>query len=137
MAEGSIFQSTSDSEVILHLVARSRKGSMEARFIDALSRIEGGYALLALTNECLLGARDPLGIRPLVLGELDGAYVLASETCRAGHDRRPVRARTSSTARVVVISGQRTLPLLAPLPRGAWRGPACSNTSTSPVRTRW
>ena len=54
---------------------------MEARFIDALSRIEGGYALLALTNECLIGARDPLGIRPLVLGELDGAYVLASETC--------------------------------------------------------
>jgi amidophosphoribosyltransferase len=81
VAEGSIFQSTSDSEVILHLVARSRKGRVVDRFIDALSQIEGGYALVALTNTRLIGARDPLGIRPLVLGELEGRYVLASETC--------------------------------------------------------
>ena len=81
VAEGAIFQSTSDSEVILHLIARSRKGRMTERFIDALSRIEGGYALVALTNKKLIGVRDPLGIRPLVLGELDGKYVLASETC--------------------------------------------------------
>ena len=54
---------------------------MTERFIDALSRIEGGYALVALTNKKLIGVRDPLGIRPLVLGELDGKYVLASETC--------------------------------------------------------
>jgi amidophosphoribosyltransferase len=79
--EGSIFQSTSDSEVILHLIARSRKSRMTDRFIDALSQIEGGYALVALTNKKLIGARDPLGIRPLVLGEIDGRYVLASETC--------------------------------------------------------
>jgi amidophosphoribosyltransferase len=81
VAEGSIFQSTSDSEVILHLIARSRKGRMVDMFIDALSQIEGGYALVALTNKKLIGARDPLGIRPLVLGEIDGRYVLASETC--------------------------------------------------------
>jgi amidophosphoribosyltransferase len=81
VAEGAIFQSTSDSEVILHLVARSRKSRIIDRFIDALSRIEGGYALVALTNKKLIGVRDPLGIRPLVLGELDGKYVLASETC--------------------------------------------------------
>jgi amidophosphoribosyltransferase len=81
VAEGSIFQSTSDSEVILHLVARSRKARMTDRFIDALSQIEGGYALVALTNKKLIGARDPLGIRPLVVGEIDGRYVLASETC--------------------------------------------------------
>jgi amidophosphoribosyltransferase len=81
VAEGSIFQSTSDSEVILHLIARSRKARVVDRFIDALSQIEGGYALVALTNRKLIGARDPLGIRPLVIGDLDGRYVLASETC--------------------------------------------------------
>ncbi|MBN9318272.1 MAG: amidophosphoribosyltransferase [Caulobacterales bacterium 68-7] len=81
VADGSIFQSTSDSEVILHLIARSRKALMIDRFIDAVSQIEGGYALVALTNKKLIGMRDPLGIRPLVLGDLDGRYVLASETC--------------------------------------------------------
>ncbi len=81
VGEGSIFQSTSDSEVILHLIARSRKHRVVDRFINALREIEGGYALVALTNTRLIGARDPLGIRPLVLGELDGKSVLASETC--------------------------------------------------------
>ena len=81
VSEGTIFSSTSDSEVILHLIARSRKARLVDRFIDALAQIEGGYALVALTNKKLIGVRDPLGIRPLVLGELDGHYVLASETC--------------------------------------------------------
>jgi amidophosphoribosyltransferase len=81
VADGAIFQSTSDSEVILHLVARSRKDRILDRFIDALTRIEGGYALVAVTNKKLIGVRDPLGIRPLVLGDLDGKAVLASETC--------------------------------------------------------
>ncbi|MEY3260146.1 MAG: hypothetical protein RIT46_975, partial [Pseudomonadota bacterium] len=79
--DGAIFQSTSDSEVILHLIARSRKAKVVDRFIDALSQIEGGYALVAMTNKKMIGVRDPLGIRPLVLGELDGKPVLASETC--------------------------------------------------------
>ncbi|HEX4183798.1 MAG TPA: amidophosphoribosyltransferase [Caulobacteraceae bacterium] len=81
VSEGAIFQSTSDSDVILHLIARSRKGKFVERFIDALSQIEGGYALVAMTNKKLIGVRDPLGIRPLVLGERDGKHVLASETC--------------------------------------------------------
>jgi amidophosphoribosyltransferase len=81
VAEGAIFQSTSDSEVILHLIARSRRGGVTERFIDALRQIEGGYALLALTEDRLIGARDPLGIRPLVLGELNGSHMLASESC--------------------------------------------------------
>ncbi|MFN3515015.1 MAG: amidophosphoribosyltransferase [Phenylobacterium sp.] len=81
VSEGAIFQSTSDSEVILHLLARSRKAKFVDRFIDALAKIEGGYALVALTNKKLIGVRDPLGIRPLVLGDLDGKAVLASETC--------------------------------------------------------
>jgi len=81
VSHGVIFQSTSDSEVILHLIARSRKARFVDRFIDALSQIEGGYALIALTNKKLIGVRDPLGIRPLVLGDLDGKPILASETC--------------------------------------------------------
>ncbi len=78
---GSICQSTSDTEIILHLIARSKKRRIVERFIDALLQIEGAYALTCLTNDMLIGARDPMGIRPLVLGQLDGAYVLASETC--------------------------------------------------------
>src|ERR671938_1430440 len=79
--DGAICQSTTDTEVIVHLVARSRKGRIVERFIDALRQLEGAYSLVALTNKKLMGARDPLGIRPLVLGELDGCPILASETC--------------------------------------------------------
>ena len=79
--DGAITQSTSDTEVILHLAVRSRKPRIIERFIDALQAIQGAYAIVALTNKKLIGARDPLGIRPLVLGELDGRYMLASETC--------------------------------------------------------
>ena len=81
IAQGCICQSTSDTEVILHLVARSQKSRIVERYIDALRAIEGAYALVALTNKKLIGARDPLGIRPLILGELNGAYILCSETC--------------------------------------------------------
>ncbi|ESQ73853.1 amidophosphoribosyltransferase [Asticcacaulis sp. AC402] len=81
VAAGSIFQSTSDSEVILHLVARSRELRIIDRFMEALRHLEGGFALVALTRKMLIGARDPLGIRPLVIGKLNNSYVLASETC--------------------------------------------------------
>jgi amidophosphoribosyltransferase len=79
--EGAIYQSTSDTEVVLQLVARSRKPKLVDRFVDALRQIEGAYAFVCLSNKKLIGARDPLGIRPLVLGELDGRHILASETC--------------------------------------------------------
>jgi amidophosphoribosyltransferase len=78
---GAIFQSTSDTEVVLHLISRSRKPRIVERFIEALLQIEGAYALVCLTNKKLIGARDPLGIRPLMLGKLGDSYVLASETC--------------------------------------------------------
>jgi amidophosphoribosyltransferase len=78
---GAMMQSTTDTEVILHLVAQSRRNRFIERFIDALRAIEGAYSLVGLTNKKLVGARDPLGIRPLVLGTLDGAHILASETC--------------------------------------------------------
>lgn len=78
---GAIYQSTSDTEVILHLIARSKKPFIVERFIEALLQIEGAYALVCMTNKKLIGARDPLGIRPLMLGKLGDSYVLASETC--------------------------------------------------------
>ncbi|RYX87639.1 MAG: amidophosphoribosyltransferase [Bradyrhizobiaceae bacterium] len=78
---GAMMQSTTDTEVILHLVAHSKRNRFIDRYIEALRAIEGAYALVSLTNKKLVGARDPLGIRPLVLGELDGCPILASETC--------------------------------------------------------
>ena len=81
IADGAIYQATSDSEVILHLVARSKRNRFIDRFIEALSQIEGAYAFVGLTNKKLIGARDALGIRPLVLGQLDSHPILASETC--------------------------------------------------------
>ena len=78
---GAIFSSTSDSEVMLHLLARSRENTMEDRFIDAISRVKGAFSLALLTDDAMIGARDPSGFRPLSLGRLDGAWVLASETC--------------------------------------------------------
>ena len=79
--KGSIFQSTSDTETILQLVARSDADRTLDRLVDALMQISGAWALVVLTNKKLIGARDPFGIRPLVLGELDGAKILALETC--------------------------------------------------------
>lgn len=81
ISSGAICQSTSDTEVILHLLSRSPKRRIVERFIDALRQIEGAYALVGVTNDMLIGARDPIGIRPLVLGRLGSSYVLASETC--------------------------------------------------------
>jgi amidophosphoribosyltransferase len=79
--QGAMMQSTTDTEVILHLVAHSKRNHFIERYIEALRAIEGAYALVSLTNKKLIGARDPLGIRPLVLGELDGCPILTSETC--------------------------------------------------------
>jgi len=78
---GSIFQSTSDTETIIHLIATSTAGQLVDRFIDALRQLEGAFALVALSEKKLIGCRDPLGVRPLVLGTFEGAYILASETC--------------------------------------------------------
>ncbi|HEX8653776.1 MAG TPA: amidophosphoribosyltransferase [Allosphingosinicella sp.] len=77
---GSIFQSTSDTEVIIHLVATSTYRTLLDRFIDALKQLEGAYSLVCLTGEGMIACRDPLGIRPLVMGRLGDAYIFASET---------------------------------------------------------
>ncbi|MGE0117060.1 MAG: amidophosphoribosyltransferase [Dongiaceae bacterium] len=78
---GSLFQSTTDTEVITHLMATSPRGSVVDRMIDALRRIEGAYSLVALADDMVIGVRDPLGVRPLVLGRLGTTHILASETC--------------------------------------------------------
>src|SRR3981081_4694872 len=79
--DGAIMQSTSDTEVILHLVASAKRNRFVARCTEGLRQLEGAYAFVGLTNKKLVGARDPLGIRPLVIGKLDGQPILASETC--------------------------------------------------------
>ena len=81
VARGNIFQSTSDTEVIIHLMAISQAARVVDRLIEALRQVEGAYSLVAMTQKKLIGVRDPLGVRPLVLGRLGGAYILASETC--------------------------------------------------------
>lgn len=78
---GAIFQTTMDTEVALQLIAKSTRRNITDKLIEAMGQIEGGYALVALTGKKLIGARDPIGLRPLVLGRLGEAYVLASETC--------------------------------------------------------
>ncbi|WOK37145.1 amidophosphoribosyltransferase [Sphingomonas sp. C3-2] len=77
---GSIFQSTSDTETIIHLVATSAYRTLLDKFIDALKQVEGAYSLIVMTPEGMIACRDPLGIRPLVMGKLDKAYIFASET---------------------------------------------------------
>jgi amidophosphoribosyltransferase len=78
---GSLFQSTSDTEVIVHLIATSLKDSVVERLTDALGQVEGAYSLVALSQDAVIGLRDPLGVRPLVLGRAGDAWILASETC--------------------------------------------------------
>ena len=119
VSQGAIFQSTTDTEAVLHLVARSRHTRVIERFIEALRQIEGAYALVALSNKKLIGARDPLGIRPLVLGELDGSYILASETCAldiiGAHFVRDVE-----NGEIIVIS-EDGIESLRPFPRKPMR----------------
>ena len=78
---GSLFQSTTDTETIIHLIARSKRKKVEERIKEALLQIEGAYALIALVDNMMIGIRDPLGVRPLILGKLNNSYILTSETC--------------------------------------------------------
>ena len=83
ISSGAICHSTSDTEVILHLLSRSKKRRVVERLVDAIRQVEGSYALVCLTNDMMIGARDPIGIRPLVIGRL-GAVV-----CAGVRDLRP------------------------------------------------
>jgi len=102
---GCLFQSTTDTEVINHLIARSNYSTVQDRLIDALGKVKGAYSLLMLTNDALIGVRDPLGVRPLVLGKLEDAWILASETC--AFDILGARfVRDVDPGEIVIIDGQ-------------------------------
>jgi len=79
--DGAIFRTTSDTETIVQLIAKSNRTKMTDKIIDALFQIQGGYALVMMTNKKLIGIKDPFGIRPLVIGKLKSSFILASETC--------------------------------------------------------
>ena len=79
--DGAIFRTTSDTETIVQLIAKSKRAKIVDKIIEALFQIQGGYSLIMMTNKKLLGVRDPLGIRPLVIGKLKESFILASETC--------------------------------------------------------
>ena len=79
--EGSIFQTSMDSEIIVHLLAKTRNGDMKKWFINVLSQLKGSFSLVFLVEDVLVGARDPQGFRPLCLGKIDNSYILASESC--------------------------------------------------------
>ena len=114
---GAIFQSTMDTEVVLQLTARSMRNRIEDRFIDALRQLEGGYAFIALTNDKMMGARDPWGLRPLVLGALeDGSPVLCSETCAL--DAIGASFVRNIEAGEVVVIDKNGVESLTPFPQG-------------------
>src|SRR5689334_23799315 len=114
---GAMMQSTTDTEVILHLVAQSKRNRFIDRFIEALRTIEGAYALVSMTNKKLIGARDPLGIRPLVLGELDGCPILTSETCALDINRaRYVRDVKNGEIIIATEKGIENIESIQPFP---------------------
>ena len=79
--DGAIFRTTSDTETIVQLIAKSKREKFTDKLIDTLFQIQGGYSLVLMTNKKLVGVRDPYGIRPLVIGKLKESYIFASETC--------------------------------------------------------
>ena len=114
---GAIFQSTSDTETIIHLVATSNYRTLLDRFIDALKKIEGAYSLVCLTPEGMIGCRDPLGVRPLVMGELNGATIFASETVALDVvGARFVRQVEPGELVIVSEHGVRSIHPFAPVP---------------------
>ena len=80
------FYTTSDTETIVQLIAKSKRSKTIDKVVDALFQIQGGYALVMLTQNTLIGVRDPFGIRPLVIGKINDSYVFASETCALRHN---------------------------------------------------
>ncbi len=116
-AAGSIFQSTSDTEVILHLYARSHRERLEDAIAASLSKVMGAFSLLFLTKDALVAARDPWGFRPLVIGRLDGATIIASETCALDLiDAEYIRDVEPGELLVVDRSGMRSFRPFPPEP---------------------
>lgn len=104
--EGSIFQTTMDSEVIVHLLAKSKNGDLKGWFKNVLSRLEGAFSPIFLVGDSIVGARDPYGFRPLCLGKLDDSYILASESCALDLIRAEF-VREIEPGEIVVIKGNK------------------------------
>ncbi len=104
--EGAIFQTSMDSEMIIHLLARTKNGDLKERFINVLSQLEGAFSLVFLVGDTIVGARDLQGFRPLCLGKLDQSYVLASESCALDIVRAKF-IREIEPGEIVVIKDER------------------------------
>jgi amidophosphoribosyltransferase len=115
--QGSIFQSNSDTEVILHLYARSKAASVEEAIVESVAQVQGAFSLVMLTRDRLVAVRDPHGFRPLALGRLDHAWVVASETC-AMDLIGATYVRDVAPGEVIVVSaeGLRSIKALPPAP---------------------
>src|SRR2546429_1606488 len=114
-ARGSIFQSTVDSEVIIHLIAASTEATLTERITDALSQVKGAYSLVFLTEDRIIAARDPGGFRPLVLGRIGDAVVVASETCAL--DLVDARYEREIEPGEIVTVSERGIDAVHPFPR--------------------
>src|SRR2546426_3384311 len=114
-ARGSIFQSTSDSEVIIHLIAGSTASTLMGRIVDALGQVRGAYSLVFLTEDRIIAARDPSGFRPLVLGRIGDAVVVASETCAL--DLVDARYEREIAPGEIVTVSERGIDSVPPFPR--------------------
>ncbi len=120
-AKGAIFSSTNDSEVILHLMARSRRGGLEEQLQEALKRVKGAYSLLLMDGDKMIAVRDPYGFRPLCYGRLGRAHVFASESC--AFDLIGARyVRELERGEMLVVNGGRLRSRRMPVPR---RGASC------------
>ena len=120
MRDGSIFQTTSDTEVVLHLYARSKAPTVEDALVESISQVSGAFSLVLLTKDRLIAARDPHGFRPLALGQLGDAWIVCSETC-ALDLIGATYVRDIEPGEVLVISdgGLRSIRPFPPAPAGA------------------
>src|SRR3984885_4491601 len=141
-AQGSIFQTSSDTEVIVHLMAKSREADIVSKLASALRRVRGAYSLVLLTSdEKMIGVRDPNGFRPLVIGRLKDGYVLSSETCSfdliEGDYLRDVEPGEFVTIEKGGMTSARPATGRAATTRRRRRHSACSSTSPSraPIRS--
>ncbi len=119
-AYGSIFQTTTDSEIIIHLMAKPSYRNVEEGVVEALGRVQGAYSLVLLTNSMLIAARDPQGFRPLWLGKKDDAYVVASETCAFDMmDAQPIREIESGEIVFITEKGIKSTRIASDNPKHA------------------